>query len=281
MRIKKVIWLSFILLMVVISSVQAIPYFSTIGAIDLLGTNSTNPLPEREANIIPTSTFGHGLIIPFSPVPDVLQDHGGNNITGQVQNDDLVEQLLQGNLKFRDDVYNASIERNQELVAGQNPGVLWIGCSDSRSDPERITSAEPGELFITRNVGNIVSNHDWSMAAVLEYSINYLNVQEIIICGHSDCGAIKALDKNLNDPYISLWLNDAREAKTRVDSRIPVPKTPEEMKERYHQMELENVRLQVEHLMTYPSVKKAVNEGRVNITGLYYDLATGTLSVVT
>jgi carbonic anhydrase len=267
---KKVIWLFFILQVVVISSVQAIPYFSTIDAIDLLGTNSTNPLPEKEASIIP-----------FSQVLDIVQDHGGNNITGQVQNDELIEHLLQGNQKFRNDIYNANIERNQELVSGQNPGVLWIGCSDSRSDPESITSAEPGELFVTRNVGNIVPYHDWSMAAVLEYSINYLNVQEIIICGHSDCGAIKALDKNLNDPYISLWLNDASEAKTRVDSRISIPTTPDEIKERYHQIELENVRLQVEHLMTYPSVKTALNEGKLHIRGLYYDLSNGTLSVVT
>ncbi|MCU0630257.1 MAG: carbonic anhydrase [Methanoregulaceae archaeon] len=173
------------------------------------------------------------------------------------------------------------MERNLELSAGQDPGVLWIGCSDSRSDPERITSAGPGELFVTRNVGNIVPNHDWSLATVLEYSINYLNVREIIICGHSDCGAMKALDKDLHDPYIPLWLNDAREAKTRVDSRYPRPKTLEEIKERNRQVELENVRLQVEHLMTYPSIKTAVNEGRVHIQGLYYDLATGTLSRVT
>ncbi|MEI7433304.1 MAG: carbonic anhydrase [Methanomicrobiales archaeon] len=185
-----------------------------------------------------------------------------------------------GNKKFRDDVYNASIERNQELAAGKSPGVLWIGCSDSRSDPEKITSAGPGELFITRNVGNIVPNHDWSLAAVVEYSINYLNVQEIVICGHSDCGAIRSLDKDLNDPYIPLWLNDAREAKTRVDSRIPVPSTPDEINERFHQIELENVRLQIEHLKRYPSVKTAVDEGRVHIQGLYYDLETGTLSRV-
>jgi len=106
-------------------------------------------------------------------------------------------------------------------------------------------------------------------------------VQEIVICGHSDCGAMKALDKDLHDPYLPLWLNDAREAKIRVDSRYPVPTTPDEIKERNHQIELENVRLQVEHLMTYPSVKKAVNERRVHIQGLYYDLATGTLSRVT
>lgn len=194
--------------------------------------------------------------------------------------DPLLGQLLEGNERFRNDEYNASIERYQELAAAQEPGVLWIGCSDSRSDPERITDAGPGEIFVTRNVGNIVPNHDWSLAAVVEYSINYLQVQEIIICGHSDCGAMKALDQNLTDPYIPLWLNDAREAKTRVDSQIPAPVTAEEKSERARQIEIENVRLQVEHLMTYPTVKAAVEEGRVHVHGLYYDLSTGVLSQV-
>jgi len=192
----------------------------------------------------------------------------------------LVDQLLQGNLEFRENIFNAD-PRYQELALSQSPGVLWIGCSDSRSDPERITSAPPGELFVTRNVGNIVPNHDWNLAAVIEYSINYLQVKEIIICGHSDCGAMKALDADLQDPSIPLWLNDALEAKTRVDARIPEPETPEEMKERSRQIELENVRLQIEHLMSYPSVREAVLDGRIQVHGLYYDLATGTLSRVT
>jgi carbonic anhydrase len=272
--------LSVVLIVVVISSVQATPVWSLGGSNNFMGTKATNILPELGAMVVPASVSGPGLVIQFNPSHAVLQDNYGTQ-TALVQNYSLIEGLLQGNQKFRDDSYNSSIERNLELAAGQSPGVLWIGCSDSRSDPERITNADPGELFVTRNVGNIVPNHDWSLAAVLEYSINYLNVQEIIICGHSDCGAMKALDMDLNDPYIPLWLNDAREAKTRVDTRIPVPKTLEEKKERNHQIELENVRLQVEHLMTYPSVKTAVNEGRVHIHGLYYDLATGTLSRVT
>lgn len=278
---KKNICLFLFLLPVIISSVEAIPVFSGGGVIDLSGMNAANPLLSTGTMVIDTSTFGQGLVTPCCPIPGILQVLDGDQITGQLQNGSLVEQLLQGNRKFRDDVYNAGVERYQELAAGQNPGVLWIGCSDSRSDPERITSAGPGELFVTRNVGNIVPSHDWSLAAVLEYSVNSLNVQEIVICGHSDCGAMKALDKDLHDPYIPLWLNDAREAKTRVDSRIPVPTTPEGIKERSHEIELENVRLQIEHLMTYPTVKTAVHEGRVHVHGLYYDLATGTLSMVT
>lgn len=191
--------------------------------------------------------------------------------------DPLIDELLSGNQRFRDDVYNSSYERYQEIAAGQEPGVLWIGCSDSRSDPERITDAGPGEIFVTRNVGNIVPNHDWSLAAVVEYSVNYLNVREIIICGHSDCGAMKALDANLTDPYIPLWLNDAREAKVRVDSRVGLP---EGKAARAREIELENVRLQVEHLMTYPTVRDAVAGGRIQVHGLYYNLSTGVLSQV-
>jgi len=102
----------------------------------------------------------------------------------------LIDQLLLGNLEFRENAFNEDLARYQDLATAQYPGVLWIGCSDSRADPERITGALPGDLFVTRNVGNIVPNHDWNLAAVIEYSINYLQVKEIVVCGHSDCGAI-------------------------------------------------------------------------------------------
>jgi len=205
----------------------------------------------------------------------------GDGLTTEGAESPLVDQLLQGNREFRENVFSADPGRYQGLALSQSPGILWIGCSDSRADPERITNASPGELFVTRNVGNIVPNHDWNLAAVIEYSINYLGVKEIVVCGHSDCGAMKALDLDLHDPYIPLWLNDAREAKTRVDARNPERATPEELKERGYQIELENVRLQIEHLLSYPSVREAVDDGRIQVHGLYYDLATGTLSRVT
>jgi carbonic anhydrase len=193
----------------------------------------------------------------------------------------MIEHLLLGNLRFRETDYHENIERYRELVSGQNPKVLWIGCSDSRVNPERITGSGPGELFIQRNIGNIAPNHDWNFATVLEYAVRHLKVEEIVICGHSDCGAIKALDKDLkNDSYIPLWLNNAREAKARVDSRISKPATSDEARERSRNIEQENVRLQLEHLMTYPFIKKAVDEGRITVHGLYYDLATGSLSRV-
>lgn len=101
-----------------------------------------------------------------------------------------------------------------------------------------------------------------------------------MICGHSNCGAIRALDKESTDAYIPLWLNNAREAKTRVDAKVSPPKTVLEAEERYRMIEQENVRLQIEHLYTYPLLKKAVDEKKVSVYGLYYDLGTGELKKI-
>jgi carbonic anhydrase len=109
----------------------------------------------------------------------------------------------------------------------------------------------------------------------------HLNVLDVVICGHSNCGAIRALDKESTDAYIPLWLNNARDAKTRVDATMSPPKTVLEKEERYRLIEQENVRLQIEHLFTYPLLKKAVDEKRVDVHGLYYDLGTGELKRIT
>jgi carbonic anhydrase len=193
----------------------------------------------------------------------------------------MIEQLLLGNLKFRETQFNDNIEYYTELTKGQSPPVLWIGCSDSRVQTGHITQSPAGVLFIQRNIGNIAPIHDWNFATVLEYAVKHLKVKEIAICGHSDCGAIKALDKDLTgDVYIPLWLNNAIEAKNRVDSRITKPTTPEEVKERSRLIEQENVRLQIEHLKTYPIIRQALQEGKIEVHGLYYDLHTGALTKI-
>jgi carbonic anhydrase len=190
----------------------------------------------------------------------------------------MIEHLILGNMKFRETDFDENTELYKNLVLGQNPKVLWIGCSDSRVVPERITHQPPGEIFVQRNIGNIVPVHDWNFATVLEYAVAHLKVTDIVVCGHSDCGAMKALDKESNDAYIPLWLNNAREVKDKVDARIKPPQTPEEMRERSRQIETENIRLQIAHLKTYPIVKSALEAGKIQVHGLYYDLATGVLS---
>ncbi len=192
----------------------------------------------------------------------------------------MIDQLLKGNEQFRKTTFQDNIQRYTELIKGQQPPVLWIGCSDSRIQTGHITGTHAGTLFMHRNIGNMAPANDWSLATVLEYGIKHLKVQHIVICGHSDCGAIKALDKELDDAYVPNWLNNAMEAKKRVDATIKKPSTTQEQKERSRMIEQENVRLQIEHLRTYPLVKKAEQEKKIQIHGLYYDLETGALTKV-
>ena len=193
----------------------------------------------------------------------------------------MIDTLLSGNKQFRKTFYKDNISVYEELVKGQKPPVLWIGCSDSRLQTGHITNTMPGTLFMHRNIGNMAPVNDWSLATVLEYGIKHLKVQHIVICGHSDCGAIKALDKELDDAYVPNWLNNAIEAKKRVDAKIKKPSTPQEQKERSRLIEQENVRLQLEHLKTYPLVREAIGKKQVQVHGLYYDLETGALTKVT
>ncbi len=192
----------------------------------------------------------------------------------------MIDKLLLGNYRFRQTDFTPNIDYYRELASSQHPTTLWIGCSDSRLQTGHITQARAGELFIQRNIGNIVPIHDWNFATVLEYAVVHLKVKDVVICGHSNCGAIRALDKESTDHYIPLWLNNARDAQTRVDARIAPPKTQKEKDDRYRMIEQENVKLQIEHLFTYPLLKKAVDDKQVEVHGLYYDLATGELKKI-
>lgn len=193
----------------------------------------------------------------------------------------MIDNLFEGNKKFREGFFKENKAHYEELTRGQSPTVLWIGCSDSRLQTGHITQAKAGTLFMHRNIGNVVPLFDWNFATVLEYAIRHLKIKDIVVCGHSDCGAIKALDKETDDVYIPLWLNNAVEAKRRIDAKIDTPKTPAAMKERSHMIEVENVKLQIEHLMMYPVVKEALKEKKIQIHGLYYNLENGELSRIT
>jgi len=172
----------------------------------------------------------------------------------------MIDQFIEGNKRFQESEFLENRDYYQGLSTGQSPKVLWIGCSDSRVDPERITNARAGEIFVHRNIGNIVPISGWNFATVLEYAINHLKVKDVVICGHSDCGAIKGLGKETDDAYIPFWLGNAIMAKERVDQRLAPASTPEEEKARLNEIVKENVRLQLEHLRNYPLVKKAERE---------------------
>lgn len=193
----------------------------------------------------------------------------------------MIEKLLEGNKTYLKNDFERKKDTYLKLTTSQEPSVLWFGCSDSRVSPERITASRPGDIFVHRNIGNVIPTHDWNIASILEYALKYLKIRDIVICGHSDCGALHALDNDLSaDSYIPMWINNVRDAQRRVDERMGPVTTPEDKVKRIREIELENVRLQLEHLRDYPLVSQAEKDGAVELHGLHYNLETGILSRV-
>lgn len=193
----------------------------------------------------------------------------------------MISTLLDGNKRFVSEVFDRERDYFEDLAKQQRPTVLWIGCSDSRVPVNTITQTRPGEIFVHRNVGNIVATNDWNLSAVLEFSINHLKIPDIVICGHYGCGGIGALDdQNEEDRYIPIWLNNAYKAKERVDDKLGDLHFRIQPEQRMNLIVEENVRLQIEHLLEYPFVRRAMRGGRLNVHGWVYDMATGEIKVV-
>ena len=193
----------------------------------------------------------------------------------------MVHELLDGNRKFVTEIFDKEKEFFYKLAEEQKPTVLWIGCSDSRVPVNMITQSGPGEIFVHRNVGNVVSTNDWNLSAVLEFSINHLNIPDIVICGHYGCGGIAALeDDNLEDKYIPVWLINAQKAKERVDDKIRSLHIELDPEKRMQLIVEENVRLQLEHLQEYPFIRRAMQQKTLNIHGWVYDMMSGAIKVM-
>ncbi len=193
--------------------------------------------------------------------------------------DEVMEKLLRGTHKFQAEYFATHRELFRQLaVAGQQPETLFLTCSDSRVDPTLITSAAPGELFIVRNVGNVVPPYipdsSGATAAALEYAVEVLHVENIIVCGHTMCGAIAAiLDPSRADglPHVRRWLRHTSHIRELIDTRY----TTLTGDARSTATAEENVLAQLEHLRTYPFVAKRLAEGTLRINGWMFKIATG------
>jgi carbonic anhydrase len=194
----------------------------------------------------------------------------------------MIDKFLEGNKRFIENDFTKDREYYRKLSTGQSPTALFIGCSDSRVNLERVVDAKMGEIFVHRNIGNIVPRGDANLATVLEYAVKHLKVQDIVVFGHSDCGAMKTLDAgpSIEDAYIPEWLENAKEVKILADEKMPAPETPEAVKEKRTMIEIENMRVQIGHLRSYDFIKKAEEEGKIALHGLYYSLETGEVSKV-
>lgn len=160
---------------------------------------------------------------------------------------------------------------------GQAPKTLFIGCSDSRVIPELISSSRPGELFVIRNAGNFVPYNDptilWDgIAATIQFAVEVLGVSDIIVCGHSDCGAIKGLFQDIKLTTLARWLRFGHEAK-RMTLLALGENAPNETK--YSVAERISVIYQLEHLMTYPYIREKVNDQKIYLHGWHFTIETG------
>lgn len=193
----------------------------------------------------------------------------------------MIEALLEGNRRFVRDTFEREREFFAHLIKGQRPTVLWIGCSDSRVAVNTITDTRPGEVFVHRNVANLVATNDWNLSAVLEFSINHLGIRDVVVCGHYGCGGINALDAgDGDDRYIPIWLINAYKAKERVDEKIASLHLELPREQRMNLIVEENVRLQLEHLCEYPFVRTAIRHQSLRLHGWVYDMGNGAIKVL-
>lgn len=197
-----------------------------------------------------------------------------------------MHKLIWGIVEFREQQLPGYAEHFRELADGQSPNTLFITCADSRVSPDLLVSSDPGELFTMRNVGNLVppatadglSTGDLSEASAIEYAVKVLEVANIVVCGHSGCGAMKTVlaPGPLDDtPNLTAWLHHARPAATRLAQDVApgYGLTP------YDRLSQLNVLVQLEHLMTYPDVRTAVERGALQLSGWWFDIAGGDMYV--
>lgn len=189
-----------------------------------------------------------------------------------------MQKLVDGIHRFQQDIYTLQQVFFQRLANGQKPLALFITCSDSRIDPNMLTQTRPGELFIMRNAGNIVPPYAAMCsgeAATIEYAVGVLRVEDIIVCGHSHCGAMTALldpELTADFPSVRAWLGHAA-----ATARI--------MKENYTHLVggeerltatvEENVLVQLENLRTHPTVLAALGRRQLRLHGWVYKIETG------
>jgi carbonic anhydrase len=201
--------------------------------------------------------------------------------------DKVLEQLKEGVRRFQAEVYPQQADVFAQAASEkQAPHTLFITCADSRVDPNLITSSGTGEVFVTRNIGNMVPAYGemlGGVSAVVEFAVGVLEVRHIVICGHTHCGAMQALlePKTVaNLPTVKSWLRNAHAALSIAETLDQELVAKGGQRDLLEVLTEQNVLLQMRHLKTHPSVAAAVILGDLTISGWIYNIGTGAVSVV-
>jgi carbonic anhydrase len=189
-----------------------------------------------------------------------------------------MKEIIEGFLKFQREVFPSQAALFKRLATSQEPTALFVTCSDSRVVPEIVTQREPGDIFVIRNAGNIVPSYGGEpggVSATVEYAVAVLGVTDIVICGHSDCGAMTAVAKNKDLsklPAVAGWLRHADAAKA-----ISCAHEHASPSEAVDSMVRENVIAQLANIRTHPSVALGLANGSLKLHGWVYDIETGSI----
>ena len=197
-----------------------------------------------------------------------------------------MRKLLTGVVDFHERVRPQVKDAFAQLALGQRPDAMMISCSDSRVSPDIFASTDPGDLFVVRNVGNLVppcDQHGRSVAdesewAALEFALATLKVRHVVVCGHSECGAMLALERGgapSELAHLEAWLRHGQGARDRLQSS---PQGAPPGLARHNLLSQLNVRLQLEHLRTYPLVAERLAAGALTLHGWWFDIAEAEVS---
>lgn len=187
-----------------------------------------------------------------------------------------MKKLIQGIVEFRKNLTEERRDLFAKLALGQRPDTLFIACSDSRVVPNLFASTNPGDLFVLRNVGNLIppadDMQDLSAQAVIEFSVFFLKVSDIVVCGHSECGAMQALAggiANLPCPHLQSWLKHGVESLNKVRSGFQINPALSE----HNQISQVNVLQQMKHITSYPFIQERLKSKELRLHGWWFDIA--------
>jgi carbonic anhydrase len=194
------------------------------------------------------------------------------------------ERLISGYRSFLDGRLSTEQARYRELAEhGQSPEIMVVGCCDSRVSPEVIFDARPGELFVMRNVGNLIPPYETGgsyhgVSAALEFAVGVLRVKHIVVLGHARCGGVRAFAED-NEPvspgdFIGKWMSLIAPAAEAIGPRGDTP-----LAEYLTRLEQASIAHSLDNLLTFPRLRKLIERGKINLHGAYFGVATGRLSV--
>lgn len=162
----------------------------------------------------------------------------------------------------------------KKLSLGQKPHILYIGCSDSRVSTEELMGAQPGEVFVHRNIGNMVPNTDMSAMSVINYAVSHLKVQHIVVCGHYYCNGVKAAMQSADLGILNPWLRNIRDVYRLHKAELD---TVTDEEEKYKRLVELNVQEQCVNVIKTPDVQRAIKERHLTVHGWVFDVHSGAL----